>query len=149
MIGIVVTGHAHFPSGLLSAIELVAGKQENVVGVDFESGQSSEDLTAALGAAVEALEGDEVLVLADLVGGTPFNRAALLQAQFPAKRICVMAGINMAGMVEAVFSRTMFPFGQLADQVERAVVNGVVNLNSLREDGEQDAEEAPEFEDGL
>lgn len=149
MIGIVVTGHAHFPSGLLSAIELVAGKQENVAGVDFESGQSSEDLTAALGAAVETLEGDEVLVLADLVGGTPFNRAAMLQAQFPAKRICVMAGINMAGMVEAVFSRTMFPFEQLADQVKAAVVNGVVNLNSLQEDGEQDAEEAPEFEDGL
>lgn len=149
MIGIVVTGHAHFPSGLLSAIELVAGKQENVVGVDFESGQSSEDLTAALCAAVEALEGDEVLILADLVGGTPFNRAALLQAQFPAKKIGVMAGVNMAGMVEAVFSREMFPFEQLADQVEAAVVNGVVNLSSLQHDGVAHGEEAAEFEDGL
>lgn len=149
MIGIVVTGHAHFPSGLLSAIELVAGKQENVAGVDFESGQSSEDLTAALSAAVEALEGEEILVLADLVGGTPFNRAALLQEQFPAKKICVMAGINLAGMVEAVFSRTMYPFEQLAAQVETAVVNGVVNLNSLQDDGEQGGQEAPEFEDGL
>ena len=36
MIGIVVTGHGHFPSGLLSAIELVAGKPENVTAVDFE-----------------------------------------------------------------------------------------------------------------
>ena len=38
MIGIVVTGHGHFPSGLLSAIELVVGRPENVAAVDFVGG---------------------------------------------------------------------------------------------------------------
>ena len=52
MIGIVVTGHGHFPSGLLSAIELVAGKPENVAAVDFEGGQSQADLQTALDAAI-------------------------------------------------------------------------------------------------
>lgn len=149
MIGIVVTGHAHFPSGLLSAIELVAGKQEGVIGVDFESGQSSGDLEAALRAALEAVEGDEILILADLVGGTPFNTAALLQSQFPSKKICILAGINMAGMVEAIFSRAMFPFEQLVDQVKTAAVNGVVNFNELQGGKEPEDSEEPEFEDGL
>lgn len=149
MIGIVVTGHAHFPSGLLSAIELVAGKQEGVIGVDFESGQSSGDLEAALRAALEAVEGDEILILADLVGGTPFNTAALLQSQFPSKKICILAGINMAGMVEAIFSRAMFPFEQLVDQVKTAAVNGVVNFNDLQGGKEPEDSEEPEFEDGL
>ena len=99
MIGIVVTGHAHFPSGLLSAVELVAGKPEDVVGIDFESGQSSDDLRAALRTAVESLEGEEVLILADLVGGTPFNTAVLLKEQIPEKKIRVLAGINMAGLI--------------------------------------------------
>lgn len=149
MIGIVVTGHAHFPSGLLSAIELVAGKQEGVIGVDFESGQSSGDLEAALRAALEAVEGDEILILADLVGGTPFNTAALLQSQLPSKKICILAGINMAGMVEAIFSRAMFPFEQLIDQVKTAAVNGVVNFNDLQGGKEPEDGEEPEFEDGL
>lgn len=149
MIGIVVTGHAHFPSGLLSAIELVAGKQEGVIGVDFESGQSSGDLEAALRASLEAVEGDEILILADLVGGTPFNTAALLQSQFPSKKICILAGINMAGMVEAIFSRAMFPFEQLVDQVKTAAVNGVVNFNDLQGGKELEEGEEPEFEDGL
>ena len=41
MVGIVITGHGHFPGGILSAVELVAGKQDRVIGVDFEAGQSS------------------------------------------------------------------------------------------------------------
>ena len=104
MIGIVVTGHGHFPSGLLSAIELVVGRPENVAAVDFVGGQSQADLQTALDAAIRGLEGDEVLVLADLVGGTPFNTASTIREQIPGKQVKVLAGINMAGMVEAVFS---------------------------------------------
>lgn len=144
MIGIVVTGHAHFPSGLLSAIELVAGKPENVVGVDFESGQSSDDLSRSLKAAVEMLEGEEVLMLADLVGGTPFNMAVLLRDQIPQKRIRVLAGINLAGMVEAVFSRSIVPFEQLVTQVKKAAEEGVVSLSDISGNSEE-----PEFEGGL
>lgn len=144
MIGIIVTGHAHFPSGLLSAIELVAGRQEHVVGVDFEGGQSSEDLKAALLEAVAGLEGSEVLVLADLVGGTPFNMAVMMQEAVPDKKIRVLAGVNMAGMVEAVFSRAVVSFEQLASQVKTAAAEGIVSLDDM--DGSR---EEPEFGDGL
>lgn len=144
MIGIIVTGHAHFPSGLLSAIELVAGRQENVVGVDFEGGQSSEDLKAALLAAAAGLEGSEVLVLADLVGGTPFNMAVMMQEAVPDKKIRVLAGVNMAGMVEAVFSRAVVSFEQLASQVKTAAAEGIASLDDM--DGSR---EEPEFVDGL
>ena len=138
MIGIVVTGHGHFPSGLLSAIELVAGKPENVAAVDFEGGQSQADLQTALDAAIRGLEGDEVL------GGTPFNTASTIREQIPGKQVKVLAGINMAGMVEAVFSRAMADFGQLAGMVAEAAHSGIVNLENLEGPGEE-----PEFEDGL
>ena len=32
MTGIIVTGHGHFPTGILSAIALVAGKPEETAG---------------------------------------------------------------------------------------------------------------------
>ena len=75
MTGIIVTGHGKFPEGILSAISLVAGKPDNTAAVNFEMGQSSEDLKGSMTRAMESLEGDEVLILADLVGGTPFNTA--------------------------------------------------------------------------
>ena len=121
MIGIVVTGHGHFPSGLLSAIELVVGRPENVAAVDFVGGQSQADLQTALDAAIRGLEGDEVLVLADLVGGTPFNTASTIREQIPGKQVKVLAGM-----------------------VAEAAHSGIVNLENLEGPGEE-----PEFEDGL
>ena len=144
MIGIVVTGHGHFPSGLLSAIELVAGKPENVACVEFEGGQSAEDLKAALRAAIMGLEGEEVLVLTDLTGGTPFNMSAVIQKELTEKAVKVLAGINMAGMVEAVFSRKIMKFEELAELVAESARQGIVNLENLESAGGE-----PEFEDGL
>ena len=44
MVGIIVSGHGNFASGLLSTLKLIAGEQENVVGIDFIDGQGSDEL---------------------------------------------------------------------------------------------------------
>lgn len=144
MAGIIVTGHGHFPTGILSAIELVAGKPENVEGVDFESGQSSDDLMRAMNEAVLKLEGDDILILADLVGGTPFNMAVRLQAEMTDKNLKVMAGTNMPALVEAVFSRGFVSFEDLLPMIKRAGVDGIVDLEDIKGDIEE-----TEFVDGL
>lgn len=144
MTGIIVTGHGKFPEGILSAISLVAGKPDNTAAVNFEMGQSSEDLKESMAKAMESLEGDEVLILADLVGGTPFNTAAALKAERADKKIKVIAGVNMAALVEAVFSRTMYGLDELAAALLTAGKEGLRDLDAL-----DSAEEAPEFEDGL
>ena len=94
--------------------------------------------------AMESLEGDEVLILADLVGGTPFNTAAALKAERADKKIKVIAGVNMAALVEAVFSRTMYGLDELAAALLTAGKEGLRDLDAL-----DSAKEAPEFEDGL
>lgn len=144
MTGIIVTGHGHFPSGLLSAVSLVAGAPDNTAGVDFEEGCSPAELKEAMVRSMESLEGEELLILADLVGGTPFNVAASLKEEFRDRRIKVMAGVNMAALVEAVFSRPMFGLDDLAAAVLAAGKEGMKDLDGL---GGED--QAPEFEDGL
>lgn len=44
MIGIVVTGHGHFASGLTSSVELIGGKPEHYHAVDFVQEDSTDDL---------------------------------------------------------------------------------------------------------
>ena len=122
----------------------MAGKPDNTAAVNFEMGQSSEDLKGSMTRAMESLEGDEVLILADLVGGTPFNTAAALKAERADKKIKVIAGVNMAALVEAVFSRTMYGLDELAAALLTAGKEGLRDLDAL-----DSAEEAPEFEDGL
>lgn len=144
MTSVIVTGHGHFPTGLLSAVSLVAGKPDSTVGVDFEEGMSSDDLRRKLEQAIAELEGDEILILADLVGGTPFNMATAIKLERSDKHIQVIAGANMPALVEAIFSRGMYTMDQLVASALNAGKEGLVNLDALN-----DSNDEPEFEDGL
>ena len=44
MIGIVVTGHGNFASGIVSALKLLTGEPDALEAVDFEGSQSAETL---------------------------------------------------------------------------------------------------------
>lgn len=105
---------------------------------------SQAELREELEAAVNRLESEEILILADLVGGTPFNTAASLRTDRQDKSIKVVAGVNMPALVEAVFSRSMFGLDQLTENLLKAGRDGLVNL-----DGMENGETKPEFEDGL
>ena len=72
MVGIIVSGHGNFASGLLSTLKLIAGEQENVVGIDFIDGQGSDELKNNIKEAINNFE-DEVFILTDLAGGTRIN----------------------------------------------------------------------------
>lgn len=144
MAGIIITGHGKFPEGVLSAIELVAGKPEHVTGVNFLGGQSSQELKEAMAEAVDRMEENDILILADLAGGTPFNTAALLKAERADKNIRLLAGTNLPAVVEAVFSRACVSFEELIPMVKAAAEDGVVNIDELGA-----GEEEPEFSDGL
>ncbi len=79
MIGLLVTGHANFGSGITSSVNLIAGEQEAYKYVDFLPTYSTEDLTGEITKALDELKDCEgVIIFTDLMGGTPFNVAAQL-----------------------------------------------------------------------
>lgn len=105
MIGLVVTGHGHFATGLTSSVDLIAGPQTDYVAVDFD-GEGTDKLEADLKAAYETLKGcDGILVFADLVGGSPFRTAALQAQGLP--NVKVVGGTNLAMLCEIAMGRTM------------------------------------------
>ena len=68
MIGLIVTGHGNFASGLTSSLKLIAGEPKNYVAVDFLESYSVDDLEREITKELDELkdsEGD--LVLYDLV----------------------------------------------------------------------------------
>ena len=83
MIGLLVTGHANFGSGLTSSLNLIAGEQEAYKYVDFLPEYSLEDLSRELSKAMDELKDCEgILVFSDLRSRSA-SRAAmstLLQA---------------------------------------------------------------------
>lgn len=104
MIGLLVTGHANFGSGMTSSVNLIAGEQEAYQAVDFLPTYSTEDLTREITKALDNLKDCEgVIIFTDLMGGTPFNVSA--QLGHGKENIRIVAGTNLPMLVEIVMSR--------------------------------------------
>jgi PTS system N-acetylgalactosamine-specific IIA component len=108
MIGIVVTGHGNFATGLTSSVKLIAGMPEKYVPVDFRQEDSTDDLVAHLKDAFSSLKDckEGILVFSDLVGGSPFKMSVELAVKLAdTYKIRVVSGTNLGMLIEANMSR--------------------------------------------
>lgn len=144
MVNIIVTGHGHFSDGLVSALNLIAGPQANVQNVNFEASDSTELLHAHLSEAL-AKTGSEVLILADLQGGSPYKEAVMLKMQTPEKNIEVISGTNFPLLLMS----TLTPADTALELAESLVAEGkaaiarYVHVEHVQDDDDD------EFEDGI
>ena len=105
MIGLIVTGHGHFATGLTSSLNLIAGEQQDYVAVDFD-GEGTEKITKDLQNALDKLKNCEgIIVFSDLLGGCPFKTAVTLSQGM--NNVKVIAGTNLSMLCEIALSRTM------------------------------------------
>lgn len=99
MIGIVVTGHGKFATGIETNVKLLVGKDAKVISVDFEENDSVDALESKLTAALEDIKDCEYKIfLCDIVGGTPFNKAVMLTSERADTR--VIYGTHVAMVVD-------------------------------------------------
>ena len=121
MVGIIVCGHGLFASGLTSALELIMGEQENYQAVDFKKGETNTELTEKIHKAITNFEKmDNILVMSDLLSGSPFNTAVM--EALKDERIKVVYGTNLGMLIETVLKRNM---GENIDELlENALSTG-------------------------
>lgn len=106
MIGIIVTGHGNFATGLTSGLKLLAGDPELYEAVDFEPEDSIDTLTGKLKDAVARLDGcGSIAVFADLTGGSPFNVACRLKMEGIGKPMEVAGGTSLPVILQAYMGR--------------------------------------------
>lgn len=98
MIGLVLVTHGRLAIELVSALEHVVGPQENVatvcIGPDDDMEQRRTEIVTK---AEEVEEGDGVIVLTDMFGGTPSNLAISIMDQ---GNIEVIAGVNLPMLIK-------------------------------------------------
>lgn len=142
MVGLLVTGHGHFATGLGSALQLIAGTADNLAFVDFEADHSTDTLTENLNRALDGLKGcDGVLVLADLAGGSPFKAAVECKFARPDQNIEVVAGTNLSMLVEGFVMMGAYTSPlDMSDALIPAGKNYIVRfeLEEHKDDGDED-----------
>ena len=144
MVSILIIGHGNYATGALSATRLVAGAPENVYALDFEEGMSPEELKEKMSTLLASIPDKEVLIMADLAGGTPFRTAVELKMTQTGKDVRVVAGANMPALMEAAFSSDSMGLAELAADVLQTGVEGFMDWDAQSDDSEE-----PDFEGGL
>ncbi len=103
MKGIIVTGHGNFASGIESTMRLIMGEQEKTVFIDFKEGMTNIEFSENIEKVVKEIGEEGVLIFTDILGGTPFNEAAMISTKY--SNVHVFAGLNMAMLFEALDCR--------------------------------------------
>lgn len=107
-IGIIIASHGEFAAGIHQSGSMIFGEQEKVQVVTFMPNEGPDDLYAKFNDAVAAFDAnDEVLVLADLWSGSPFNQASRVMGENPDRKFAIITGLNLPMLIQAYTERMM------------------------------------------
>ena len=135
MIGIVIVSHAGLADELLHAAELILGPLQKVVAVSIGRDMAIEVAEENLRQAVSLVgkDGDGILILTDLFGGTPTN----ISAEFLREgAVEILTGVNLPMLMKGVSARTHQNLDELAallkDYAQSAIMRPSELLRSVR-----------------
>ncbi|KXF80236.1 PTS galactosamine/N-acetylgalactosamine transporter subunit IIA [Enterovibrio coralii] len=145
MIGVILSGHGGFASGISQALTQVIGEQPQFVAIDFPEAMTTAQLDNAMRQAIDHVDGGEGIVfLTDLLGGTPFRTASLLSQQID--NIEVVTGTNLQMAAEMLLEREGL---SLIEFRQEALQCGHRGITSLFDQMEEKQREEITADDGI
>ncbi len=122
MVGLVVATHGQLAAELLRTAESIVGPVAGSASVSIDSSSPVEEARARLATAIHKVgaDGEGVLVLTDMFGGTPAN----LALTFLDEQIEVVTGVNLPMLMKLATSRG----SGLAAAAELATAHGQKNI---------------------
>ncbi|MGD8513475.1 MAG: PTS sugar transporter subunit IIA [Deltaproteobacteria bacterium] len=117
MIGIVIVTHSGLGDALIEAAECILETPlEATTAVSVDLRHSAEKLRKKIGDGMKAVdEGDGVIILTDMFGGTPSNLSLSFLEE---GRIDVLTGVNLPVLIRAAKMRKASNLSELAQSVE-------------------------------
>ena len=110
MIGMVLVTHGRLAVEFIAALEHVVGPQQRVaavcIGAEDDMEQRRRDI---LDSVAKVDEGDGVVLLTDMFGGTPSNLAISVMSR---PKVEVVAGVNLPMLVKLAKVRDEFPLNE-------------------------------------
>jgi len=101
MIGLVVVGHGDLPEALVRAAESVLSESTQMRAVCLPSESDTAHFGEMIEAAVKEVDkGEGVIIMTDMMGGTPTNTALAMLNQ---KGVEVVTGVNLPMLLKVPF----------------------------------------------
>ena len=115
-IGVVIVTHYRLGEEFLQALRLIVPDAPDYESVGVEPGQTADEMRRAIDAALSrADEGQGVLVLTDMFGGSPSN---ISMSFLDDRRVEVVTGVNLPMLIKLATLRQEKELGELASFIK-------------------------------
>ena len=115
LIGVVAISHCRVAEEMLRAAELITGPLQACKALSLEADKPVEELVKLVRDAIKEVDqGDGVLILTDLFGGTPAN----ISLSFLGPKIEVVCGMNLPMLIKLASCRRDYPLAEAASMVK-------------------------------
>lgn len=106
---LLLVAHGEFATGLHSALNMLEGERDDVFDIPFHDGMTQDDFKAQIQQVIAPItSGDEVLVLADLMGGSPLTGLMeALDAHCGLANVRAVGGMNLPMAISACEAEDM------------------------------------------
>jgi len=115
-IGVVIVTHYRLGEEFLQALRLIVPDAPDYESVGVEPGQTADEMRRAIDAALSSAdEGQGVLVLTDMFGGSPSN---ISMSFLDDRRVEVVTGVNLPMLIKLATLRQEKELGELASFIK-------------------------------
>jgi PTS system mannose-specific IIA component len=133
LISILIVSHGKLAAGMLDALRMLTGDQDQIAALGLCESEAPEELVEHVRAEINKMDdGDGVLIAVDLYGATPFHSSARMFLESEHK-IEVVTGVNLPMLAEIMVNREGASLEDLAKQAYQAGLDGIQMLpDSIR-----------------
>lgn len=123
---IFVCTHGNFAEAIIQSAEMIIGPMEDAIPICLQPGMSGDEYLQAVREQVERCKEYNILILADLFGGTPCNTTARLLKDYS---IHILTGLNLGMLLEVYSNREYKTIVELKKIAMEALSMSCVDVN--------------------
>lgn len=128
MVGVLITTHGNLGKELIKAAELIRGNLKGIVHISVDQIKGVEDLKKEISGAIKKLDqGQGVLILTDLFGGTPSNISLSFMKE---GKVEVITGVNLPMLLKLPDIGENISLREFAQQIKEY---GIKNISLASE----------------
>jgi PTS system mannose-specific IIA component len=130
LVGIIVATHGRMAEGIVDAVQMIVGEQDQLETISLLEMEDVEGLMEKIESVVTSVsDGQGVLVLVDLPGASPFNASARLAMADDS--IKVVTGVNLPMLAEILVLRDGKNLDELVALAKDSGIKGIKTLSDI------------------
>ncbi|MEG0366503.1 MAG: PTS fructose transporter subunit IIA [Coprobacillus sp.] len=136
---VVLVSHGQFAVGLADSLRMLAGKRDDLIAVGLSDGKSADEFSIIFEQAIADIkQNDEIILLGDLIGGSPLTTAMnVIDKKGMTSQSVIIGGMNLPLALTTILMKDTLSIKDLPDQVLNEACSSLKELKVVVEDEEE------------